>query len=139
MATLAFPSVLSPCFAVAHMPHVDVSAYRCVFLCLDLGQPLVPVPVSCWLSYTQPLLLSLTEPQGRGPDLIQCWSASRFSQPRLAHLPRWFALIKGETKPRLHLTDQATEVFKNLDSVAALSSCWDIVLKWNGARKQQML
>lgn len=81
VATLAFPSVLWPCFAVAHRPHVDVSAYCCVFLSPDLGRPLVPVPVSCWLSYTQPLLLSLTEPQGRGPDLIQCWAASRFSQP----------------------------------------------------------
>lgn len=116
VATLAFPSVLWPCFAVAHLPHVDVSVCCCVFLSCDLGQPWLPVPVSCWLSYTHPLLLSLPEPQGRGPDLVQGWADSRFSLPRLAHVPRWFALIQGETKPRLHLTDPARDVFRNLDS-----------------------
>lgn len=122
VATLAFPSVLWPCLAVAHMPHVAASGYCCASLSPDLGQPIVPVLVSCWLSFTQPLLLFLAEPQGPGPDLIQCWAASRFSQrpPTRPSAQMVCADIRG---------DKAASYWPNLDS-----SCCSVI--FSGCRME---
>lgn len=70
----------------------------CGYVCAvspDLGQTLIPVPVSCWLSCAPPLLLSLFGPEGREPELTPRWAVSHFFlavSPSLTHQPRWYSL-----------------------------------------------
>lgn len=61
----------------------------------DLGQTLIPVPVSCWLSCAPPLLLSLFRPEGREPELAPRWALYHFVftlSPSFTHQPRWYSL-----------------------------------------------
>lgn len=61
----------------------------------DLGQTMIPVPVSCWLSCAPPLLLSLFGPEGREPELAPRWAVSHFFfavSPSFTHQPRWYSL-----------------------------------------------
>lgn len=52
--------------------HVGVSVWM-GSVSSDLGETLVPVSVSCWLSCAPPLLFAHAEPEGREPALVTVW------------------------------------------------------------------
>lgn len=97
VTTVSFPCDFWPYFSVYFLTLCGCEwLHVCVCVCsdfTDLGQTLVPVPVSCWLSCVPPLLLSLAEPEGWEPDLVPCWASSHLSltaSPSLTYLPSWF-------------------------------------------------